>query len=131
MWLYEDPSSVSNFLEETAGVQTLIGAVAQAREGIFVTGLGAVVLGICVEFNTVTSPLPPVRLQKLITSGVGGKDQFVFRITQLRESREFRDFREQVRFSSHANDELPDLWFDLGFVEFLKDNYSMFIFLHY
>ena len=66
-----------------------------------------------------------VRLQKLIISGVGGKDQFVFRITQLREAREFRDFREQVTYSSHADDELPDLWFDLGFVEFLKDNYSI------
>ena len=65
------------------------------------------------------------KLQKLIVSGVGGKDQFVFRISQFRETSEFRDFREQVKFSSHAKDGLPDLWFDLGFVEFLKDNYSM------
>jgi hypothetical protein len=64
-----------------------------------------------------------MRLQKLITSGVGGNDQFVFRISQLREADEFRDFREQVTFSSHGDD-LPELWFDLGFVEFLKDNYS-------
>lgn len=56
---------------------------------------------------------------------MGGKDQLVFRITQLRESSEFRDFREQVTFSSHTEDDLPDLWFDLGFVEFLKDNYSI------
>jgi len=65
-------------------------------------------------------------LQKLIVSGVGGKDQFVFRIRQFRETREFRDFREQVTFSSHGDDDLPDLWFDLGFVEFLKDNYSTY-----
>jgi intracellular protein transport protein USO1 len=64
-------------------------------------------------------------LQKLIVSGVGGKDQFVFRITQFRETSEFRDFREQVTFSSNADNELPDLWFDLAFVEFLKDNYSI------
>lgn len=66
------------------------------------------------------------RLQKLIVSGVGGKDQFVFRITQFRETSEFRDFREGVTFSSahSSDDELPSLWFDLGFVEFLKDNYS-------
>ena len=55
-------------------------------------------------------------------SGVG-KDQFLFRMTQFREAREFRDFREQVLYS-HSDDELPELWFDLGFVEFLKDNYS-------
>lgn len=61
----------------------------------------------------------------MITSGVGGKDQFIFRISQLRESPQFRDFREQVTFSPHADDELPELWFDLGFVEFLKDNYSI------
>jgi hypothetical protein len=66
------------------------------------------------------------RLQKLIVSGVGGKDQFVFRITQLRESPEFRDFREKITFASHGDDDLPELWFDLGFVEFLKDNYSTF-----
>jgi hypothetical protein len=64
------------------------------------------------------------RLQKLITSGVGGKDHFIFRISQLRESPQFRDFKEQITFSSHGDDELPDLWFDLGFVEFVKDNYS-------
>ena len=64
-------------------------------------------------------------MQKLIVSGVGGKDQFVFRITQFRETSEFRDFREQVTFSSNGEGELPDLWFDLGFVEFLKDNYSI------
>jgi hypothetical protein len=65
------------------------------------------------------------QLQKLIVSGVGGKDQLVFRITQFRETSEFRDFREQVTFSSHGDNDLPDLWFDLGFVEFLKDNYSI------
>jgi intracellular protein transport protein USO1 len=144
IWCYDDSLSVSEFLEETAGVQTLVGSVAQAREGVFVTGLAAVLLGICIEFNTPASPLPPyppvpisslpgqetdvlgrAQLQKLIVSGVGGKDQFVFRITQFRETSEFRDFREQVAFSSNAENELPDLWFDLGFVEFLKDNYSI------
>jgi intracellular protein transport protein USO1 len=125
IWLYDDCKCVEEFLEETAGIQTLVGSIAQAREGVFVTGLAAVLLGICVEFNSPASPLPPAKVQKLIVSGVGGKEQFVFRITQFRESSEFRDFREQVTFSSHGDDDLPDLWFDLGFVEFLKDNYSM------
>jgi intracellular protein transport protein USO1 len=57
-----------------------------------------------------------------VTSGVGGTDQFVFRISQLREAPAFRDFHEQISFKS--DDELPDLWFDLGYVEFVKDNYS-------
>ena len=59
IWLYDDPVSVSEFLDETAGIQTLVGAVAQARDGVFVTGLAAVLLGICMEFNTLTSALPP------------------------------------------------------------------------
>jgi len=144
IWLYEDSLSVAEFLEEGSGIQTLVGTVAQGRDGIFVTGLSAVLLGICVEFNSAASSLPPypllfprpitllgdliltsrARLQKLITSGVGGKDQFIFRISQLRESPQFRDFKEQVTFSNHGDDELPELWFDLGFVEFVKDNYS-------
>jgi len=145
IWLYDDARCVEEFLEETAGIQTLVGSVAQAREGVFVTGLTAVLLGICVEFNSPASALPPydplqnseafrfllkvcerAKLQKLIVSGVGGKDQIVFRITQFRETSEFRDFKEQVTFSSHGDDDLPDLWFDLGFVEFLKDNYSIY-----
>lgn len=65
IWLYNDPLSVSEFLEETAGIQTLVGTVAQAREGVFVTGLAAALLGICVEFNSVTSPLPPSALSLL------------------------------------------------------------------
>ena len=144
IWLYEDSLSVAEFLEEGSGIQTLVGTVAQGRDGIFVTGLSAVLLGICVEFNSAASSLPPyplffprpitllgeliltsrARLQKLITSGVGGKDQFIFRISQLRESPQFRDFKEQVTFSNHGDDDLPELWFDLGFVEFVKDNYS-------
>jgi intracellular protein transport protein USO1 len=59
LWLYSSPSSVADFLDETAGIQTLIGTVAQAREGVFVTGLAAVVLGVCVEFNTADTALPP------------------------------------------------------------------------
>ena len=59
IWLYDDPVSVSEFLDETAGIQTLVGTIVQAREGVFVTGLAAVLLGICVEFNTLTSALPP------------------------------------------------------------------------
>jgi len=59
IWCYDDSLSVAEFLEETSGVQTLVGSVAQATEGVFVTGLAAVLLGICVEFNTTTSPLPP------------------------------------------------------------------------
>jgi len=62
----------------------------------------------------------------LIVSGIGGGGQFGFRISQLRETTEFRDFREGVTFSSKGDDDLPDLWFDLGYVEFLKDNYSTF-----
>jgi hypothetical protein len=62
LWLYSSPSSVTDFLDETSGIQTLIGTVAQAREGVFVTGLAAVVLGVCVEFNTAESALPPYPL---------------------------------------------------------------------
>lgn len=59
LWLYDDLPSVAEFLEEGAGVQTLIGIIAQGTDGIFITGLAAVLLGICLEFNTVTSSLPP------------------------------------------------------------------------
>jgi hypothetical protein len=59
IWLYEDPLSVAEFLEEGSGIQTLVGTVAQGRDGIFVTGLSAVLLGICVEFNSAASSLPP------------------------------------------------------------------------
>jgi hypothetical protein len=59
IWLYEDPLSVAEFLEEGSGIQTLVGTIAQGRDGIFVTGLSAVLLGICVEFNSAASSLPP------------------------------------------------------------------------
>ena len=59
IWLYEDSLSVAEFLEEGSGIQTLVGTVAQGRDGIFVTGLSAVLLGICVEFNSSASSLPP------------------------------------------------------------------------
>ena len=59
IWLYEDTQSVMEFLEEGSGIQTLVGCIAQGRDGIYVTGLAAIFLGVCIEFNSATSPIPP------------------------------------------------------------------------
>ena len=59
IWLYEDKQSVVEFLEEGSGIQTLVGCVAQGRDGIYVTGLAAILLGVCIDFNSTTSPIPP------------------------------------------------------------------------
>jgi intracellular protein transport protein USO1 len=59
IWLYDDASGVIEFLEEGSGIQTLVGCVAQGRDGIYVTGLSAILLGVCVEFNSPISSIPP------------------------------------------------------------------------
>lgn len=62
IWLYEDTQSVIEFLEEGSGIQTLVGSVAQGRDGIYVTGLAAILLGVCIEFNSPISSIPPYPL---------------------------------------------------------------------
>jgi intracellular protein transport protein USO1 len=64
IWLFDDPLSVRDFLEESSGIQVLIGTIAQTHERIFVPGLAAVLIGICVEFNSNTSSLPPYFIRK-------------------------------------------------------------------
>jgi len=92
IWLFDDVKCVEEFLEETAGIQTLVGSVAQAREGVFVTGLAAVLLGICVEFNSPASALPPYEPPR--TSEAFGCLLMVVRKGKVAKADRFRGRRE-------------------------------------
>ncbi|OLL22699.1 Intracellular protein transport protein USO1 [Neolecta irregularis DAH-3] len=125
VWLWEDPNSVTDFLYEASSLQTLVSTVTQSSNASsLVQGLSACLLGICYEFNDEKSPIPRTTLQQILHSRIG-KDQFVARIARLRENPLFRDVSESyVLPSSRQDGLLPDIYFNLSFVEFLKDHYS-------
>ncbi|GAA5978532.1 hypothetical protein JCM11641_007976 [Rhodosporidiobolus odoratus] len=130
VWLWESPATVKEFLSEGSNLQVLLQPVTQSS-GVdsVVQGLCAFLLGICYEYNREPGPITREMLHPILQSRVGA-DQFVSRILRLREDPRFRNVGPTVLELIDEDDASADdlgeeegLWFDFGFVEFLKTNY--------
>ena len=96
------------------------------RNKVLVQGLCTLLLGIVYEFSTKDSPVPRKSLHQIINSRMG-KDQYVDRLNKLRKDPAMRDFEvtpQKLAFAGSGS--LPEVYFDKGFVEFVKDNFSRF-----
>jgi hypothetical protein len=127
-WLYEDHDAVNDFLGEGSNVQSIVQLVTHTRQShTLVTGLCALLLGIVYEFSTKDSPIPRATLHHILTAGLG-REQYVDHITKLREHPVVRDF-EVLHQGLHSAlpGELPEVYFDRIFMDFLKDNFSRII----
>ena len=126
-WLFEDPDAVNDLLGEGSSVQSLVQAVLQGAGDVIVQGLCAVLLGIIYEFSTKDSPIPRAVLHPILSSRLG-REQYVDKITKLREHPFLRDFEVLHQGLDGAQSgRLPEVFFDKTFVDFLKDNYSRLI----
>ncbi|EEH36686.2 intracellular protein transport protein [Paracoccidioides lutzii Pb01] len=126
-WLFEDPDVVNDFLGEGSIVQRLIQETKQNTSSkALLPGLSAVLLGIIYEFSTKDSPIPRATLHQLLTSGLG-REQYIDKITKLRELSLVRDFEVLPRTAQGGYDGLPEVYFDTTFINFLKDNFSRLI----
>ena len=124
-WLYEDHEAVNDFLGEASNMQSLVQLISQNNQSrILVSGLCALLLGIVYEFSTKDSPIPRATIHKVLTTGLG-REQYVDRITKLREHTVVRDF-EVLHQGLDAGQPggLPEVYFDKTFIDFLKDNFS-------
>lgn len=124
-WLYEDHDAVNDFLGEGSNVQSIVQLIKRANQSrMLVSGLCAFLLGIIYEFSTKDSPIPRATLHQILTTGLG-REQYVDRITRLREHTMIRDFEVLHQgFASSLPGGLPEVYFDRTFVDFLKDNFS-------
>lgn len=127
-WLFEDPDAVNDFLGEGSSVQSLIQETKQRGvSSVLLPGLCSVLLGIIYEFSTKDSPIPRATLHQLLLNGLG-REQYIDKITKLREFPLVRDFEVLPQTSQGEFDGgLPDVFFDRTFMEFLKDNFSRLI----
>jgi hypothetical protein len=127
-WLFEDPDVVNDLLGEGSIIQSLIQETKQARSSrTLLPGLCAVLLGIVYEFSSKDSPVPRAMLHQLLTSRLG-REQYIDKITRLRELSLVRDFEVLPQTSQGESDGvLPDVFFDKTFIDFLKDNFSRLI----
>lgn len=124
-WLYEDPDAVNDFLGEGSNVQSLIQMVLQPSQtkGL-VAGLCAFLLGIIYEFSSRDSPITRTTLHEIFTTRLG-REQFIDKMTKLRENPLIRDFEVMPQGSTPEQmGILPDVYFDKTFIDFLKDNFS-------
>lgn len=124
-WLFEDPDVVNDLLGEGSSIQTLLQEIKHQRApSKLVPGLCTVLLGIIYEFSTKDSPIPRVTLHKLLLEQLG-REQYIDKITKLRECPLVRDFEVLPQTAAGQVDGgLPEVFFDRSFVEFLKDNFS-------
>ncbi|KAM0797987.1 p115 like vesicle tethering protein [Usnea florida] len=124
-WLYEDHDAVNDFLGEGSNVQSIVQLIKRASQSrMLVSGLCAFLLGIIYEFSTKDSPIPRATLHQILTTGLG-REQYVDRITKLREHTMIRDFEVLHQgFASSLPGGMPEVYFDRTFVDFVKDNFS-------
>lgn len=124
-WLFEDPDVVNDLLGEGSSIQTLLQEIKHQRApSKLVPGLCTVLLGIIYEFSTKDSPIPRVTLHKLLIEQLG-REQYIDKITKLRECPLVRDYEVLPQTAAGQIDGgLPEVFFDRSFVEFLKDNFS-------
>ena len=124
-WLYEDHDAVNDFLCEGSNVQSIVQLIKRnSQSRTLVSGLCAFLLGIIYEFSTKDSPIPRATLHQILTTGLG-REQYVDRITKLREHAMVRDFEVLHQgVTSALSGGLPEVYFDRTFVDFLKDNFS-------
>lgn len=126
-WLFEDPDVVNDLLVEGSSIQTLLQEIKHQRTpSKLIPGLCTVLLGIIYEFSTKDSPIPRVTLHKLLIEQLG-REQYIDKITKLRECPLVRDFEVLPQTAAGQVDGLPEVFFDRSFVEFLKDNFSRLI----
>lgn len=127
-WLFEDPDVVNDLLMEGSSIQTLLQEIKHQRvPSKLVPGLCTVLLGIIYEFSTKDSPIPRVTLHKLLLEQLG-REQYIDKITKLRECPLVRDFEVLPQTAAGQVDGgLPEVFFDRSFIEFLKDNFSRLI----
>ncbi|CAJ0896452.1 3406_t:CDS:10 [Entrophospora sp. SA101] len=126
VWLWDSPQCVKQFLSDSAHLQTLITPITQSSSvDARVQGLCAFLLGICYHFNHISDSLiSRSTLQPILHNRIG-VDQFINRITRLRESPHFKHASQYLQvFLEEGAKGLPNLYFDYTFVEFLKDNYE-------
>ncbi|KAJ6145669.1 hypothetical protein N7470_009564 [Penicillium chermesinum] len=127
-WLFEDPDVVNDLLGEGSSIQTLLQEIKHQRTpSRLVPGLCTALLGIIYEFSTRDSPIPRVTLHKLLLDQLG-REQYIDKITKLRECPLVRDFEVLPQTAvGQLEGGLPEVFFDRAFVEFLKDNFSRLI----
>ncbi|KGO76751.1 Armadillo-like helical [Penicillium italicum] len=124
-WLFEDPDVVNDLLGEGSCIQTLLQEIKHQRTpSKLVPGLCTVLLGVIYEFSTKDSPIPRITLHKLLIEQLG-REQYIDKITRLREYPLVRDFEVLPQTAGgQLEGGLPEVFFDRSFVEFLKDNFS-------
>ena len=123
-WLYEDHEAVNDFLGEGSNVQSIVQLVARNDPSrLLVSGLCALLLGIVYEFSTKDSPISRETIHQILANRLG-REQYVDKITKLREHSTVRDFEVLHQGSDLRLGGLPDVFFDKTFVDFLKDNFS-------
>lgn len=122
--LYEDSAAVDDFLSDISNLKSLLQFLSQPdAESPIVQGLATVLVGIAYEFSSKNSPIPRVDLHSLIIKIVG-KDNYAFKILQLKEAPLFYTFTEEDIFHPSKDETgLPSVFLESTVVWLIKEHF--------
>lgn len=125
LWLYEDFDAVNDFLSDTTVIKTIVAFLSKnsTESSEIIQGMGSVLVGICYDFTTKSSPFPRENLYELITKSLG-PDTYALKIKQFKNNSLFRQFDGDLQSDFERDSSgLPNLFFIPDYVELIKDNY--------
>lgn len=126
-WLWDCPTAVKEFLNDNVAFSYVIEQINQSSNiDTLVQGLAAFLLGTCYLYHEDEQECEVTRtmLHQIIANRIH-TDQLINRVTRLREDKRFINAGSLCEIADELDSkDLPLLYFDLGFVDFVKENYS-------
>lgn len=126
LWLFEDLNAVNRFLEDRSIIDSLLRYLCKNSidAPAIVHGMGALLVGICYEFSSKSSPINRYDLHDLIAK-VLGPENYLSKLQKLKEEHiNSTDFDIQANDFGRDNTGLPMLFFMPPYLRFFKENYG-------
>ncbi|GEQ71240.1 hypothetical protein JCM33374_g4921 [Metschnikowia sp. JCM 33374] len=125
LWLYEDFDAVNDFLSDPTSIKSIVAFLTKnsTESSDIVLGMSAILVGVCYDFTTKTSPLPRSSLYELITKSLGA-DSYALKVKQFKNNPIFKQFDGDLEAEFERDSSgLPNLFFTPEYTELVKDNY--------
>lgn len=125
-WLFEDCKAVNEILKDRSMIESLLRYLSRnsIHSSIIVHGMGALLVGICYEFSTKSSPFNRKDLHELIEKLLG-LDNYLSKVQKLQDEY-LTEIKSSIYVTDFERDDigLPTLYFIPPYLDLIKENFS-------
>lgn len=125
LWLFEDFDAVNQFLEDLSILKALLAFLSNnsTESCEIVIGMCSILVGVCYEFTTKSSPLSREHVYELARKALG-VDNYTLKVKQFKENPIFRNFDDDLESDFQKDSTgLPILFFIQEYVVLVKENF--------